>query len=185
MAIVGGGPAGLSCARDLAELGYATTVFEAQPVAGGMLRVGIPDYRMPPEVIQREVDTSCAPGLDLRLSQRCRDRLHRRRTSSTQGYKAVFLAPGLHTAPRRRPRATIWMAVPRPSSSCASSTWRRPLPVGDRVVVIGGGDVALDTARSAPPRDSPARSPQVTLVYRRTKSDAGHHDEVEEGPRAG
>ena len=56
VAIVGAGPAGLTCARDLAKLGYQTTVFEALPVAGGMLKTGIPDYRLPKDVLGREID---------------------------------------------------------------------------------------------------------------------------------
>ena len=172
VAIVGGGPAGLSCARDLAQYGYATTVFEALPVAGGMLRVGIPDYRMPPDVLQQEIDRICALGVDLRLNQRCG-------TDFTvdglldDGYKAVFLAPGLHaSAPRAGQGRRPGRLPARPSSSCATPTSASPMPVGDRVVVIGGGDVAFDAAR--PPRASPrptARRPKVTIAYRRRREE--------------
>ena len=70
VAIVGAGPTGLTCARDLAHLGYQVTVFEALPVAGGMLRTGIPDYRLPHDVIQREIDQVLALGVELKLGQR-------------------------------------------------------------------------------------------------------------------
>ena len=94
VAVVGAGPAGITCARDLADLGYRVTVFEAQQVAGGMLRTGIPDYRLPHDVIQREVDQVLAKGIELKLGQRAG-------TDFTvdglfeQGYKAVYLATGL------------------------------------------------------------------------------------------
>ncbi len=98
VAIIGGGPSGLPCARDLAQLGYATTVFEALPVAGGMLRVGIPDHRLPREALQREIDLITALGVDLRLNQRAGadftvDSLLRRRV-----LLAVYLATGLQTS---------------------------------------------------------------------------------------
>ena len=78
IAIIGGGPTGLAAARDLAQFGYETVVFEAQPVAGGMLRLGIPDHRLPHEVVQREIDQICALGVDLRLNQRCGEHYCRR-----------------------------------------------------------------------------------------------------------
>ena len=95
IAVVGGGPAGLTAARELAQFGYKATVFEALPVAGGMLRVGIPEYRLPRAALQGEVDRITALGVELRTGQRCGtdftvDSLF------ADGYKAVFLATGLH-----------------------------------------------------------------------------------------
>ena len=95
VAIVGGGPAGLTAARELAQFGYKATVFEALPVAGGMLRVGIPEYRLPRPALQGEVDRITALGVELKTGQRCGtdftvDSLF------ADGYKAVFLATGLH-----------------------------------------------------------------------------------------
>ena len=102
VAVVGGGPAGLTAARDLADLGYATTVFEAQPVAGGMLRTGIPDYRLPHEAIQREIDQVLALGIELRLGQRAGARLHGRRPASAT---ATGRLSGHRPAAERRGRA--------------------------------------------------------------------------------
>jgi heterodisulfide reductase subunit A len=193
VAIVGGGPAGLTAARDLARLGYRTTVFEAQPVAGGMLRLGIPDYRLPKDVLQREIDAITAQGVDLRLNARCGtdfsvDGL------LEDGYGAVFLATGLQkSAEARLPGddlAGVLRAVeflrdvnltsdglngpgsgPVAGAGKDSAGEARPVPrVGEHVVVIGGGDVALDAARSAIRLQVAAgREPDVTLVYRRTK----------------
>ena len=128
VAIVGAGPAGLTAARDLALLGYRTTVFEAQPVAGGMLRLGIPDYRLPKATIQREIDQILALGVDLRLNQRAGadftvDGL------LGDGYSAVFLATGLQkSAPVKLPGDSRERRVSEgrrsaPWSFCASSTW--------------------------------------------------------------
>ena len=182
VAIVGGGPAGLSCARDLARFGYATTVFEALPVAGGMLRVGIPDYRMPPDVLQREIDTICALGVDLRLNQRCGvdftvDGL------LDEGYKAVFLAPGLHTSAPAPAKGDDLDGCLTAVEFLRELNLGRPMPVGDRVVVIGGGDVAFDTARAAARLSSVnGNAPQVTVAYRRTRDEMpATLDEIEEG----
>ncbi len=182
VAIVGAGPAGLSCARDLAQYGYATTVFEALPVAGGMLRVGIPDHRMPPDVLQREIDRICALGVDLRLNQRCGvdftvDGL------LTGGYHAVFLAPGLHASAPAPVKGDDLDGCLKAVEFLRALNLGEPLPVGDRVVVIGGGDVAFDTARAASRLTSVnGRAPEVTIAYRRTRDEMpASREEIEEG----
>jgi len=182
VAIIGGGPAGLSCARDLAQYGYATTVFEALPVAGGMLRVGIPDHRMPPDVLQREIDQICALGVDLRLSQRCGvdftvDGL------LADGYQAVFLAPGLHASAPAPAKGDDLDGCLKAVEFLRELNLGQPMPVGDRVVVIGGGDVAFDTARSAARLTSiNGKAPEVTIAYRRTRDEMpASSEEVEEG----
>ena len=182
VAIIGGGPAGLSCARDLAQYGYATTVFEALPVAGGMLRVGIPDHRMPPDVLQREIDQICALGVDLRLNQRAGvdftvDGL------LADGYDAVFLAPGLHASAPSPAKGDDLDGCLTAVEFLRELNLGRPMPVGDRVVVIGGGDVAFDTARSASRLTSVnGKVPEVTIAYRRTREEMpASREEIEEG----
>ncbi len=182
VAIIGGGPAGLSCARDLAQYGYATTVFEALPVAGGMLRVGIPDHRMPPDVLQREIDQICALGVDLRLNQRAGvdftvDGL------LADGYQAVFLAPGLHASAPAPAKGDDLDGCLTAVEFLRELNLGRPMPVGDRVVVIGGGDVAFDTARSASRLTSVnGKAPEVTIAYRRTRDEMpASREEIEEG----
>ncbi len=128
VAIVGSGPAGLTCARDLAKLGYATTVFEALPVAGGMLRVGIPDYRLPKDVLQREIDQITALGVDLRLNQRAGadftvDGL------LGDGYQAVFLATGLQ---RSAPAALPGDQLARRAERRRVPARPQPRPAGER-----------------------------------------------------
>ncbi len=182
IAIIGAGPAGLSAARDLAQYGYATTVFEALPVAGGMLRVGIPDHRLPHDVLQREIDQICALGVDLRLNQRCGadftvDSL------LADGYSAVFLGVGLQKG----------MPSPVPGDNLTGTlqavdflrevNLERPPEVGERVVVIGGGDVAFDAARSALRIQTPSGGfPEVTIAYRRSAAEMpASPEEIEEG----
>jgi heterodisulfide reductase subunit A-like polyferredoxin len=182
VAIVGGGPAGLSCARDLAQYGYETTVFEALPVAGGMLRVGIPDHRMPPDVLQNEIDRICALGVDLRLNQRCG-------TDFTvdglldDGYKAVFLAPGLHASAPAPVKGDDLDGCLKAVEFLRAVNLGDPMPVGDRVVVVGGGDVAFDTARAASRLTSvDGNAPEVTIAYRRTRDEMpASREEIEEG----
>jgi len=182
VAIIGGGPAGLSCARDLAQYGYATTVFEALPVAGGMLRVGIPDHRLPPDVLQREIDQICALGVDLRLNQRCGvdftvDSL------LADGCQAVFLAPGLHTSAPAPAKGDDLDGCLKAVEFLRELNLGDPMPVGDRVVVIGGGDVAFDTARSASRLTSiNGKPPEVTIAYRRTRDEMpASSEEIEDG----
>ena len=169
VAIVGAGPAGLTCARDLAVLGYQVTVYEAQAIAGGMLRTGIPDYRLPHDVIQREIDQILKLGVELRLGQRAGvdftiDQLF------TQGFKAVYLAPGLQTS------APVALAGDGLRSVAGGVEFLRDLghggipSVGQRVIVIGGGGLALAAARSAIRLQRQLGfEPQVTLVHRRAR----------------
>ncbi|HLA81689.1 MAG TPA: FAD-dependent oxidoreductase, partial [Thermoleophilia bacterium] len=182
VAVVGGGPAGLSCARDLVQYGYAATVFEALPVAGGMLRVGIPDHRMPPDVLQGEIDRICSLGVDLRVNQRCGvdftvDGL------LEDGYKAVFLAPGLHASAPAPVKGDDLDGCLKAVEFLRALNLGSPLPVGDRVVVIGGGDVAFDTARAASRLTSvKGKDPEVTIAYRRTREEMpASREEIEEG----
>ncbi|MBM3134200.1 MAG: FAD-dependent oxidoreductase [Chloroflexi bacterium] len=92
VAIVGAGPAGLTAAQDLVKLGYGVTVYEALPVAGGMLRVGVPAYRLPRDMVQWEIDDILAQGVELKLNSRVDDV----EQLFADGYQAVFLAVGAH-----------------------------------------------------------------------------------------
>ena len=182
VAIIGGGPSGLSCARDMAKLGYATTVFEALPVAGGMLRVGIPDHRLPRDILQGEIDRIVALGVDLRLDQRA-GRDFTVDSLLDDGYKAVYLAVGLQTSAPAPVKGDDLDGCLKAVEFLRQANLDDPMPVGDRVVVIGGGDVAFDTARTASRLTSTSgKAPEVTVAYRRTREEMpASPEEIEEG----
>jgi NADPH-dependent glutamate synthase beta subunit-like oxidoreductase/ferredoxin len=148
VAVIGSGPAGLACAHDLALRGYPVTIFEAAPVAGGMLRLGVPEYRLPRALIQLEVHAILSLGVELRLDTR----LGRDITLADlrqQGYAAVFLAVG---AMRSRDLAVDGMdldGVLKGVDYLLNVNLGYKVEMGSRVVVIGGGNVALDVARTA------------------------------------
>ncbi len=181
VAVVGAGPAGLTAARELAQLGYKATVFEALPVAGGMLRAGIPEYRLPRDVLGAEVERIVAHGVELKLNQRCGEDFTVGGLMK-DGYSAVFLATGLQkSAAVEVPGKDINGVVPA-VELLRELNLGRSVRVGERVVVIGGGDVAMDAARSAVRLQAARRQePQVTLAYRRTREEMPAADsEIEE-----
>lgn len=167
VAVIGGGPAGLACAAELARRGHRTVVFEKQPEAGGLNRYGIAYYKLRPEVCRTEVDRIRALGVEIRVGAEIgRDVAPE---SLRQDYDAVFLAPGLG--------ATRRLGVPGEDLSgvCEALSFieqvrTRPLhriPVGRRVAVIGGGNTAIDAATQA----KRLGAEEVVLVVRRGESD--------------
>ncbi len=171
VAIIGAGPAGLSCAYFLALLGRRPIVFEQLPVPGGMLAVGIPEYRLPKDVLGRDIDYILARGVDLRLGVRI-DNLDDLRRE----YKAVFVATG---AQRPRPLGIEGEDLEGVADSLAFLRQRalgEQPRVGHKVAVIGGGNAAVDAARSA----RRLGAEEVTLLYRRTQAEmSAYPEEVE------
>ncbi|MDY7042327.1 MAG: FAD-dependent oxidoreductase, partial [Chloroflexota bacterium] len=145
IAIVGSGPAGLTAAHDLVKMGYGVTVFEALPVAGGMMRVGVPEYRLPADLIQREVDDILALGVELKLNTRVDDV----DSLLKDGYSAAFLAVGAHQGRKLRiPGADLPGVLLNTDFLRQVRMGERP-ELGERVLVLGGGNVAVDVARTA------------------------------------
>lgn len=155
VAIIGAGPCGLTAAQDLARAGYPVTVFEAMPVAGGMLRLGVPEYRLPTHIIEREIQDIIDLGIDLRLNHRV-DNLD---DLFAQGFDAVLIAVGAHEGIRLPiPGAdldgvlvnTHFLRDVRLGKYRPDGTSQADVPpLGKRVLVLGGGNVAIDCARSA------------------------------------
>ncbi len=145
VAIIGGGPCGLTAAQDLARLGYAVTVFEALPVAGGMLRVGVPEYRLPASVIEREVSDITDLGIDLRLNTRVDDL----DAIFDEGFSAVLVAVGAHEGVRLPIPGANLPGVLINTHFLRDVRLARPPQLGRRVLVLGGGNVAIDVARTA------------------------------------
>ena len=145
VAVVGSGPAGLTAAQDLALAGYRVTVFEALPVAGGMMRVGIPEYRLPAHALQHDIDEILALGVDLRLNTPVNDL----DSLFSQGYQSVFLAVGAHKGRRLPIPGADLPGTLLNTDFLRAARLGTPQPVGERVVVLGGGNVAFDCARTA------------------------------------
>jgi len=178
VAVVGAGPAGLTCAYFLARMGRAATVFDALPVAGGMLAVGIPAYRLPRDVLEQEIDYIRQWGVKLRLRRRVRSL----EALLSDGYDAVFLGIGAHKGrglglPGEEGKG-VWDAAAF-LQRCALG---KKMPALGRVGVIGGGNAAIDSARTA----IRLGAESVAVLYRRTRDEMpAYQDEVEEALEEG
>jgi NADH-quinone oxidoreductase subunit F len=168
VAVVGAGPTGLACAYFLAQMGYPVTVFEALPVGGGMLSVALPEFRLPREVIEKEIDHIAKRGVEIRYNTPIN-------TNFTvddlrnDGYDAVFIAAGSQRSQR--------IGIPGELEEIEGFYYGlkflrdvklgRDVKVGDRVAVIGGGNVALDSARTA----LRLGAGEVSICYRRSREE--------------
>jgi glutamate synthase (NADPH/NADH) small chain len=173
VAIVGSGPAGLTCAADLAKLGYEVTIFEALHVAGGVLMYGIPEFRLPKDVVQAEVDYVKSLGAEIKLDHVI-GKIATVDELLQNGYDAVFLAPGagapmflnipgenlsdIYSANEFLTRTNLMKAYRFPE-------YDTPIKVGRNVAVIGGGNVAMDASRCA----LRLGAEEVHLIYRRSE----------------
>jgi len=165
IAIVGSGPAGLSCAYHLTLKGYRPTILEALPQAGGMLRVGIPDYRLPKAVLDREINHILSRGVELKTNTA----LGRDFTLDgllAEGFRAVFLGIGCHVGKSLSIPGEEAEGVIQGVEFLRRHNLGEPLTVGKRLAVIGGGNVAIDVACTARRLGS-----DVTIVYRRSREE--------------
>jgi len=147
VAVIGAGPAGLSCAHELALMGFAVTVFEAQNVSGGMLVLGVPEYRLPREVIQAEIKAIESLGVVIRHGQRL-GRDFDLSGLKEQGYEAIFLGIGAHKSRELTIEGVQNDGVLRAIEFLLNVNLGFRVSLGRKVVVIGGGNVAFDVARS-------------------------------------
>jgi heterodisulfide reductase subunit A len=179
VAVIGSGPAGLTVAYYMRLKGYQVTVFEALNKLGGMLRVGIPDYRLPQEVLDAEIDYLLKHGIKVRTGISFGTDLTMADLRA-EGFGAVFLGIGAHASlriniPGEDATANILDAV----SLLRDVNLGREEPPGDKVIVIGGGNVAIDAARVI----KRLGSREVTVVYRRTEKEMPAYAEEIEGAR--
>lgn len=146
VAIVGAGPAGLSCAYYLAVAGYPSTIFEARPKPGGTVRYGIPEYRLPYDVIDKDVGYIESVGVEIRCNTRVGE--HVTIEELHDAFDAVFLATGFHVGRSTGVEGTDHEHVFQAIDLLGDITEGKEVAVGRKIVVIGGGDVAMDIARS-------------------------------------
>ncbi len=177
--VVGAGPSGLSAAYHLTRLGHAVTIREAGPMAGGMMRFGIPRYRLPREILDAEVQRILALGVRLECEAKVTNILGAMRDG---GFDAAFLAVGAHIGRRAYiPAGEAAHVLDAVTLLRSMEGQERPM-LGRRVVVYGGGDTAMDVARTA----KRLGASEAVVVYRRTRDRMPAHDvEIEEAEEEG
>ena len=190
VAIIGSGPAGLTAASDLAKLGYSVTMFEALHIAGGVLMYGIPEFRLPKEIVQAEVEYVRSLGVEIQLDSVV-GKVATVDELLENGYQAIFLGTGaglpmfmnipgenlngIYSANEFLTRVNLMKAYLFPA-------YDTPVKVGKNVAVIGGGNVAMDSARCA----LRLGADKVTVVYRRTEAEMpARREEVENAQEEG
>ena len=169
VAVIGSGPAGMSAAHDLALLGYPVTIFEAAAVPGGMMHLGIPEYRLPRDVLQAQIREILDLGPELKLNMRL-GRDFSLEDLRRQGYKSVLMAFGLHRSRDLNLPGHELDGVVKGIDFLLNVNLGYRFEVGKQVVVIGGGNVAIDVARSAV-RAQQKMTPEGTLPNELTSSE--------------
>ena len=173
VAVVGSGPAGLAAANDLVLMGYGVTIFEALPVPGGMLAVGIPDYRLPKEMLKREIEDIQKLGVEIRLNSPVGKKGLKLDDLWQEGYKAIFIAVGAHKSANLDIPGEDFEGVHHGVSFLRDVNLGKKVTPGEKIAVVGGGNVAIDAARTA----LRLGSKEVTIVYRRSRHEMPANEE--------
>ncbi len=177
--VVGSGPSGLSAAYHLSRMGHKVTIYEAGPAAGGMMRFGIPKYRLPREVLNAEIARIVNMGVTIRLNTRVDDLAP---VVESKRFDAAFLAVGAHVSKRAYIPAGDASKILDALGVLRSVDGGKPPELGRRVLVYGGGNTALDVARTA----KRLGATETLIVYRRTREKMPAHDfEVQEAIEEG
>lgn len=172
VAIVGSGPAGLTAAYYLAKLGHSVTVFEALPEAGGMMLVGIPRYRLPKEVLDNEIEGIKGVGVEIKTNSKVESLDSLRK----QGFNAIFLALGAHQGVKMGIPGEDTPGVIECISFLRDVSQGKKIKPGNKVAVVGGGNAAIDAARTA----RRLGASEIVIVYRRSKQEMpANPEEVE------
>ncbi|MCX6012300.1 MAG: FAD-dependent oxidoreductase, partial [Chloroflexi bacterium] len=178
VAIIGSGPAGLSCAYDLVRKGYQVTIFESSIKAGGLLRYGIPEYRLPKKVLDNEINYIKELGVEIKTNTGVKDI----NDIFNQGYSAAFLATGALTSPKLGIPGEDVDGVMDALDFLKLINMRENVNLGKGVAVIGGGNAAIDAARAA----KRLGAMEVSIIYRRSKTEMpAIKSDVEEAEKEG
>ncbi len=178
VAIIGSGPAGMSCAYHLTKLRYEVTVFESSPSAGGMLRMGIPSYRLPKDVLDRELSEIQALGVEIRTGVPFGESL---RIEDLRDYQAFFVATGASRGRGLNIPGEKVRSVSGGLDLLRKINLGKKVTLGDKVAIIGGGNTAIDVARSVI-----RLGKKATILYRRSKEEMpAFEDEMVEGVEEG
>ena len=179
--VVGSGPAGLACANDLSLLGFRVTIFEALPVLGGMLAVGIPAFRLPREILKMEIDGIRELGVEMEVNHPFRFDGNGR-TLKKSGFDAIFLSMGAHRSSTLDVPGESFRGVFPGVEFLRDINLGRKVKIGEKVAVIGGGNVAIDVARSL----LRLNAKTVEIYYRRSRGEMpAIPEEVETAIREG
>ena len=178
VAIIGSGPAGLTAAYYLAKMGHGVTIFEALPQAGGMMRVGIPAYRLPRKILDDEINMVKNLGVEIKTNTK----VESLDTLFKDGYQAILVATGAHQGIKMGVEGEDHPKVMECIDLLRDVNFGKKVKLGDRVAVIGGGNAAIDAARTA----LRLGAKDVTIFYRRTRAEMpANASEVEEAIREG
>lgn len=180
VAVVGAGPAGLTCAYFLARQGHKVTIFEAMPSPGGMLRYGIPQYRLPKDMLDEEINLILKMGVEIKYNTKIGKDLSLAYLKDQ--YDAVFLGVGAWQSSEMRCKGEDMGGVLGGIDFLREATLNRNVDLGKKVVVVGGGNTAMDVARTA----VRLGAEKVSVLYRRTREEMPAEDiEIEEAEEEG
>lgn len=163
VAVIGSGPAGLTAALYLAKKGHSVTVFEALPKTGGMMRVGIPAYRLPWDILDAEIDEIENAGVEIKTNMR----IESLDDVSNHGYQAIFIGIGAHKGSKADVKGEDNPGVMDGVDFLRMASLGQKVKIGEKIAVIGGGNAAIDCARVA----LRTGAKKVTMVYRRTRAE--------------
>jgi len=181
VAIIGGGPGGLTCAYYLARLGHSPTIFEAMPKLGGMLRYGIPEYRLPKKILDWEIDGILEMGVEVKTDVTM-GKDFTLKTLKDDGFGAIFLGTGAWDTRSLGVEGEDLEGVLPGTHFLIDRGLEKETPVGDKVAIIGGGNTALDAARTS----WRLGADEVTIIYRRSRKEMPANDiEIEEAGKEG
>jgi heterodisulfide reductase subunit A-like polyferredoxin len=165
VAIIGGGPAGLSAAHSMALAGHGVTVFESLSVLGGMLAVGIPDFRLPPEILEQDISFIRSLGVDFKTGTRVGEDVSAEQIRTQ--FDALFVATGAHTSLKLNVPGEDSRGVMHGVDFLRKVALHEPTEIRGQVVIVGGGNTAIDAARSA----ARLGADRVTIIYRRSNQE--------------